>query len=160
MELSNIGSMLPNDQVQVSGSLTYGGTLIVTNIGANALTAGVEFPLFNANSYGGGFASISLPPLDPGLTWTNKLLLDGSIQVLGPSLKFGAITLSGTNLLISGSGGPANSNYWVLTTTNLNVGLSNWTRLLTNQFDGSGNFIFTNGINSSIRQRYYRLQVP
>jgi hypothetical protein len=36
----------------------------------------------------------------------------------------------------------------------------NWTPVFTNQFDGSGNFIFTNAISAGIPQRYCMLQVP
>ncbi len=161
MEIKNNGSMLPNDQVAVTGTLIYGGALVVTNIGVNALTAGVEFPLFNANSYGGSFASITLPPLSAGLTWTNKLLVDGSIQVIGASgPKFDTIARSATNLIFSGSGGAINATYIVLTSTNLTLPVTNWVRLLTNQFDASGNFIFTDTITLGAPRQFYRLSVP
>jgi fibronectin-binding autotransporter adhesin len=160
MDIANNGRMLPNDQLQVSGALTYGGALIVTNLGPGALNTGDEFFLFNASSYIGSFSSITLPPLAFGLTWTNKLSLSGTIQVVGTALKFSSITRAGTNLIMSGSGGAAGATYYVLTTTNLSIGTSNWTRLLTNQFDVSGNFSFTNGIQLSVHQTFYRLQVP
>jgi hypothetical protein len=38
--------------------------------------------LFDAASYAGGFASLNLPPLAPGLGWTNRLLADGSLAVV------------------------------------------------------------------------------
>src|SRR6185295_18205386 len=64
---------------------------IVTNLGPSALAPGDNFRLFNATSYAGAFTSITLPPLDFGLTWTNKLLVDGSIEVLpGPALLISA----------------------------------------------------------------------
>jgi T5SS/PEP-CTERM-associated repeat protein len=81
MELTKNGAVLDYDQVQVSGPLTYGGTLIVTNLGPTALAAGDRFKLFSAGSYTGSFASLTLPPLDPELAWTNKLSVDGSIEV-------------------------------------------------------------------------------
>jgi hypothetical protein len=76
--------------------------------------AGDQFRLFVANSYSGSFASLTLPPLGVGLTWTNKLLVDGSIQVIGPP-RFTAVAIVGTNLVISGSGGTTNAAYTVLT---------------------------------------------
>jgi len=160
MEISKTGAALTNDQVEVLGPVTFGGTLTVTNIGPTALAPGDQFQLFNAGGYVGSFATIALPPLGPGLTWTNKLSVDGSIQVIETTLKFSSIIRSGTNLIISGVGGSAGATYWVLTTTNLTIGISNWTHLLTNQFDASGNFSFTNGISSMAPQRFYRLQVP
>jgi len=38
--------------------------------------------------------------------------------------------------------------------------LTNWTRILTNQFNASGNFIFTNAISPAVPRRFYVLQVP
>lgn len=37
--------------------------------------------------------------------------------------------------------------------------LINWTRLMTNQFDAAGNFLFTNPIHTD-KQQFYRLQIP
>jgi hypothetical protein len=161
MEISKNGATLTNDEVQVAGPLTYGGALTVTNIGPTALVAGDRFPLFSASSFAGSFTSIGLPPLNNGLGWTNKLLVDGSIQVLGfPVPQFSSLSLSGTNLVIRGTGGPTNGTYRVLSSTNIVLPFTNWIALLTNQFDGSGNFIFTNAISPGVPNRFYRLFVP
>jgi hypothetical protein len=70
-------------------TLTYGGSLTVRDLGPDTLTAGDSFKLFSTsndhysgNNYSGAFASIELPPLGPGLDWTNRLLVDGSIAVV------------------------------------------------------------------------------
>ncbi len=161
VEISKNGSTLTNDQIQVTALLSYGGTLFVNKIGPTALNAGDQFPLFSASSYSGSFSSITLPALGAGLTWTNKLLVDGSIQVLSSVVpKFDNVTLSGTNVVFSGTGGPANATYWVLASTNVALPLTNWTRLLINQFNASGNFTFTNAISPAVPQRYYLVQVP
>jgi autotransporter-associated beta strand protein len=57
-----------NDQLRVSGALTYAGTLVVTNL-AGTLGAGDSFQLFNAASYNGAFTTTNLPALNPGLQW-------------------------------------------------------------------------------------------
>jgi T5SS/PEP-CTERM-associated repeat protein len=161
MEVINDGRMLPNDKFQLFGAITYGGALVVTNIGAGPLSAGNEFSLFEATSYSGAFSSITLPPLDAGLTWSNRLMIDGSILVVAaPGAHFTNTSLSGTNLISGGSGGPTNATYWVLTSTNVALPATSWTRLLTNHFDALGNFLFTNGISPAVPQRFYRLQVP
>jgi hypothetical protein len=36
---------------------------------------------------------------------------------------------------------------------------ANWTRLLTNSFDSSGNFIFASSLPSDTRPRFYQLQL-
>ena len=162
MKVSKNGSALTNDLAQVNNSLTFGGTLLVSNLSSPALAAGDRFPLFAANSFAGAFTSINLPALDVGLAWTNKLLADGSIQVISiPVPRFSALLRSGsTNLVFSGTGGPTNAAYRVLTSTNVALPLVNWVALLTNQFDASGNFTFTNSMSPSVPVRFYRLSVP
>jgi len=60
---------------------TYGGTLILTNMGS-ALVVGDTFKLVQATNYTGSFASIVLPALATGLIWnTNNLTVNGSVSV-------------------------------------------------------------------------------
>lgn len=80
---------LTNDSLVVTGAVAYGGTLIVTNLGGT-LTNGDNFKLFTGASYSGTFSALVLPSLSPGLYWTNKLLIDGSIGIyLVPPRDFG-----------------------------------------------------------------------
>jgi T5SS/PEP-CTERM-associated repeat protein len=83
MEIGKTGSVLTNDQLQVAGTLTYLRALTVSHLGPDPLTAGDRFQLFPAGSYAGSFVILTLPPLNPGLVWTNNLLVDGSIEVAG-----------------------------------------------------------------------------
>lgn len=77
----NGGSPLADKIVLTSGTLNYGGTLVVTNIGA-ALAGGEVFTLFNAPAYSDGFATSNLPALNPGLNWyLGDLTVNGSIKV-------------------------------------------------------------------------------
>lgn len=70
-----------NDSIVVASNLTYSGTLVVTNL-AGTLAVGDTFKLFTAGTYAGSFVNLHLPPLPPDLAWTNKLLFDGSIEIL------------------------------------------------------------------------------
>ena len=72
---------------------------------------------------------------------------------------FSSVNFSGGNLVMSGTGGLTGLNYYVLASTNLTVPWSNWTRLATNQFNGGGNFNFTNA-NTNSAPRFFLLQVP
>ena len=59
------------------------------------------------------------------------------------------VSLLGTNLLIHGTNNnvPNTSfHYLVLTSTNINTPLSNWTPVATNPFNGNGTFDYTNPI--------------
>ncbi len=62
-------------------AITYGGTLIVTNL-SGTLAAGDSFKLFNADSYSGAFTSLSPEAPAPGLAWnTNTLAIDGTLRI-------------------------------------------------------------------------------
>jgi hypothetical protein len=154
-------SPLTNNAVKVKGTLTEGGTLNVTNIGVAAFTNGDSFKLFNATSYSGAFAVVVLPSLPAGLGWnTNALNTSGTLSVVvtaKPAIAAAAIT--GNGFAFVGTGGVANANFYLLGTTNLAVPLTNWTVLLTNQFDNNGNFIFTNALNANSPQSFYLIQL-
>jgi autotransporter-associated beta strand protein len=152
---------LTNDAVKVTGTLAEGGTLNITNIGTSALAAGDSFLLFNAAGYSGAFATVILPPLPVGLAWnTNNLTTAGTLSVVVTARPvIAAVSISGNGLVFNGAGGVGNANYYLLGSTNLAASLTNWTRLLTNQFDAFGNFNFTNGINSTTPQSFYLLQL-
>jgi hypothetical protein len=120
--------------------------------------------LFNAVSYAGAFTSISPPIPAAGLAWnTNALNTSGTLSlIVTASPHFGAISISGggNGLSLSGTGGVANANYYLLASTNLATPLTNWTPVLTNQFDNSGNFNFTNAMNTNAPQNFFLLQLP
>ena len=159
MEISKNGVTLTNDQLQVIAPLAYGGSLIVSNVGPTTLGIGDRFPLFSANSFSGAFSVISLPPLPAGLNWTNKLIVDGSIEVIaGP--KFTSVTLSGTNLIFTGTGGTPNTSYTVLSAINVTLPLSSWMSIAANQFGSDGGFSFTNAILPGEPQRFFRIRTP
>jgi autotransporter-associated beta strand protein len=77
----NGGTPLADKLVVNSGTLTYGGTLTVVNLGA-ALLAGDTFNLFGASGFGGSFPIINLPALSSGLVWdVSALTTLGRIKV-------------------------------------------------------------------------------
>ncbi len=71
----------------------------------------------------------------------------------------GSISITGNGLGLSGTGGVGNAYYVLLGATNLAITPGNWTPLLTNQFDGSGNFNFTTNATTGGAQNFYRLQL-
>ena len=82
MEL-NRTSPATNDMLAVTGTLTGGGVLIVTNVGPD-LYNGSKFKLFSQAVT--GFASVTLPAHNPAntatYTWNNTLTSDGSITLV------------------------------------------------------------------------------
>ena len=82
-EISKTGGVRTNDLVSLSGALNLGGTLVVTNIGPDALAGGDSFKLFSAGSWTGNFANLTLPQLTNGLNWnTNTLATNGTLTVV------------------------------------------------------------------------------
>jgi hypothetical protein len=69
-------------------------------------------------------------------------------------------TVSRGNLILTGSGGSANTGYAWLTTTNLTIPLTNWTVSVSGMSDGSG--YITNGIpvTSTPPASFFRLKMP
>jgi autotransporter-associated beta strand protein len=150
-----------NDVVNVSGTLSSSGTgtLTVNNHGPT-LVAGDKFTLFNQPLSNGNNLKI-VPPT--GVVLTNNLALDGSIKVLSvtPVLPphITNISLSGTNIIISGTNGLTGAPYFVLSSTNLALPLAHWTVLSSNIFQ-SANFSITNPVDPSAPRDFYLLHIP
>ena len=160
MELSKNGSALTNDSVVGLTTVTYGGTLSLTNLGPTPVTAGDSFKLFSASSYSGAFASIVPATPAPGLVWdTSSLAIDGRLKVAAqPQIR--SLKVSGTNVMISGVGGTQGSTYYLLTSTDVALPLSNWTVIATNVFGSGGGFAFTNPVTPNLAQQFYTLKAP
>ena len=152
-------AQLTNSAVSLSGTLTEGGTLNVTNLGGTAFAAGDSFQLFSAAGYAGSFAGFVLPPLPGHLVWnTNALKNSGTLAVVtltAPAIS--GVKLAGGNLVVNGSGGVNSWPFYLLVSTNLAAG--RWTPVATNQFDASGDFTLTNTINPGSPAAFYKLQL-
>jgi autotransporter-associated beta strand protein len=126
----------------ISGTISYGGTLRVTNIGG-VLLNGASFKLFNASSYPSAFTTLQLPGLSPGQSWnTGQLSVNGTISVSGSPVSptINSVVMSGGLLTISGVNGVTNGNFQVLSSVNVAAPLSTWTLVGAAQFDGNGAF--------------------
>ncbi len=158
MELDPVNTT--NDVLSSASTITYGGTLSLAQL--SPVSGGNSFKIFNASSYLGSFANLSPATPGPGLTWdTSALKTTGTIKVVstspsGPRLT--SISVSGTTLHITATNGADGGQYVLLGTTNINKPLSQWTRILTNNFNGSGNLnLSTNIVNPAVPQEYYIL---
>jgi hypothetical protein len=81
-----------------------------------------------------------------------------AVQFPANGLRFAVVKSMGTNLVFSGTSGVANWPYFVLTSTNLALPAGKWSCIATNAFDGAGNFVFTNGVNTGSPFRFFCLQ--
>ena len=146
--------------------LKWNGSIGATNyIIKRALSSGNELAI--ANTTATNYTDVSLTN---GTTYYYVVAADGtdttsvnSIEASAtpslpppPVLNLPAMTTNGFRF--TGTGGVANASFYLLGTTNLSLPIANWPRLLTNQFDGSGNFNFTNALNPAWPQGFYLLQ--
>ena len=94
-EINNATAL--NDTV-AAGAITYGGTLVVTNLSGVAYTNGQILPLFTTTGgYAGAFANISIPGV--ATFDASNLTVDGTITVLSllstAPVSLGATTTAG-----------------------------------------------------------------
>jgi len=124
-----------NDKLVVKGTLTAGGTLMVTNIGP-ALVAGNTFQLFPGAV--SGFTTVNLPVSDTQYryTWNNLLASNGSIVLQS------AVPLVNTN--------PATANF-------IGVPGSNNTLNFTWAADHQGWQLYTNNVGLTAPSAWYPL---
>jgi autotransporter-associated beta strand protein len=155
MELNRTN--LPNADSISAATLSFGGALVVTNIGG-ALQAGDAFPLFSGAS-NGRFAATNLPALSStNLYWdTSQLASRGVLAVASktnaaPSIL--PLSWEGTNLLLQTSS-PSGSEYILQATPQLAP--ANWVSVQTNA--GSGLVTFTIPI-SAAQQKFFRICMP
>ena len=98
-EIDRAATPLTSDLAAVSGLLTYGGTLNVSNTGG-ALQLGDTFDLFDWGTLEGTFETVNLPDLTAGLAWRNDLLTDGTITVIPEPASALALSLLLSSVLV------------------------------------------------------------
>jgi|GEM_PF-1357816 len=115
-----------NDLISVTGTLNNlgSGTVTVTNLGT-ALAVGDKFKIFSSALTGGNTLTVT----GGGMTWTNRLAVDGSIQALAA---ISLVNTNSTNIVATVTGNqltltwPADHTGWRLLqqTNNLISGIS------------------------------------
>lgn len=75
-----------------------------------------------------------------------------------PAPAINSVSISGGNLIFSGTNGTVGGTYTVLTTTNVELPFASWTPIATNQFSGAGTFSVTNAIRGN--QWFFAIEVP
>ena len=162
LELNRTNAQNCDQLVSVLGTITYGGTLSVTNRGP-ALQAGDGFQLFPGAVT--AFSSIQVATNDATgsfYTWTNKVAIDGSVQVLAV---VSPVNKSPTNLTANVSGNqlvlswPTDHIGWHLQgqTNPPTAGLStNWVTIPNTDLSNS----YTNTVDTAQGSVFYRMVYP
>jgi hypothetical protein len=164
LELNRTNTPSNCDHLTASGSITYGGTLAVTNVGP-ALQVGNIFQLFSSGV--SGFTAVNLQTNDTvnnvKYTWNNTINSNGRITVATVTnlvnttpTNITAQLVGGTNLNLSW---PADHTGWTLQaqTNSLNVGLgTNWVIVTGSSATNQVTF----PINSANGSVFFRLVYP
>ena len=126
MRISKMGGVLANDLITGLGTVSYGGTLTISNVTADAtpLAMGDMFPLFSATTHSLNFANIVSANGGATYSFANGVL---TVMSVGPDLSQNHLTnnLTAGGTVLSLSWGPG----WNLQaqTNSLSTGLStNW----------------------------------
>jgi autotransporter-associated beta strand protein len=147
-----------------NGALTLSSTtvLIINNTGP-PLTAGI-YTIISTNL--GGAVNGTLPSSftvnGGGIATgaTASLAINGGaldLVVSVPTPHITGISINGTTLIITATNGADGGQFVLMGSTNLLLPFSQWTPVLTNNFNGNGNLDLTNVINTSNPLEFYIL---
>ena len=91
LEINRTNTPANADNLTAGGTLTFGGTLVVTNLGPSDFTLADRdtFQLFNAAAYAGSFTNFVLPGLATNLAWDiSQLGVSGTLAISAPVAPF------------------------------------------------------------------------
>jgi hypothetical protein len=146
-----------NDQFAGLTGVTYGGTLVVTNMSASPLWAGEEFKLFNSTSPGSGnFSSVVILPTGTG----SFNPFTGILTITSTTAAFQPPAISSGKITLTGNGGMQSSGYTLLMTTNIALPLSHWTTNAIGTFNSAGAFSNSVSISPGGPTLYFILRIP
>jgi hypothetical protein len=149
--VENPGTFIPL-KVITNNPIVSGESVIRTTItpaagslAANVYAIQVDFttPVGGENGYSG---------------YSEIAVLGSPSAPLAPTIA--SPTVSGGNLILTGTGGTPNRDYSLLSTTNLLTPMSNWTVMSTGVLDGSGAFSNAIPISASTPASFFRVRLP
>jgi autotransporter-associated beta strand protein len=146
-----------NDQIAGLTGVTYGGSLIVSNISSSPLTVNSQYKLFNSSSPGSGnFTSVTLLPVGTATFNPSTGILTITSAGTGPT--FNQPYLSSGNLVLTATGGTPGGNLVLLSSTNLLTPLPNWVTNYTGVYDSNGNFSNNIPVSTANKDMFFILK--
>jgi fibronectin-binding autotransporter adhesin len=155
--------------MKISGSLSINGNTVVHVQLPPNFTGGSNVLAYVTGGISGAFAAT--PVIDSGflgahgsatVTTANGIVSLVATVSPGPTPPtFRNISQSGTNLVLTGTGGLGSGTYYVLMNTNLAVtNLSLWTVVATNTYGPNGGFTNTLPVTPGQPDEYFLLETP
>jgi hypothetical protein len=157
-----------NYTVTISTNSHFSGTIFLK---VSGLPAGASAVLSPASFSQAGNAMLTILAAPNAVTGTYPLTIIGTngaftvatnitLTILPPQPLLASPVLQGGNFVLRGSGGTPGKQYYVLSSTNPALPLSQWTSVGTDVFDANGDFNFTNTPGLAMPQLYFLLQTP
>jgi hypothetical protein len=146
-----LASVAYNPSVPHDGRATGNRVAIAPLLGQSVLASNVAALKFDFTSQG---------TQDFGWSGYTEIVLQGSNLALPVLPTVNPLTVSGGNLILTGTGGTPNHAYTWLTTTNLHTPLANWKTNFTGVLDGSGAFSNAIPIDAATPVNFFRLRMP
>jgi autotransporter-associated beta strand protein len=149
------------DLVSGISNLTYGGTIVITNIGTGTFANGTTLKLFDAASYTAGLVTILPRSPGNGLMWdASNLAVDGTLKAVTatPPVVSSPTRLPDNNISF-GITGVVGEGYSVRATTNLSTPLGSWTLLESGSLP-SVPYVFNDLSATNYPSRFYRVSTP
>jgi hypothetical protein len=158
------GIVYTNEPVLLTNTASLGTfTNTVSNV---TLLFPLALPaIFVSDAQAGGEVTLFLTAIDPQIGFTFNSRSFGTTSAR-PFLEISAVpvpgisgvSLSGTDIVLSATNGVAGGTYYVFSSTNLALPLSQWTPVATNVLSGSGNFTTTVTNANTTAQQFFILQ--
>ena len=160
----NYSSGTPSFSV-TNGTLTLSGSTVFTVNNIGSPFAAGSYKLVATNT--AGLVTGTLPAVVVsgsgvvGGAISSLQTINGELYLVVTSPQPPVITgigISGMTLILTATNGVGNGTYILLQSTNITLPLSQWTPVLTNNFDGSGNLnLSTNIVTPGAQQQFYIL---
>jgi autotransporter-associated beta strand protein len=150
-----------NDSVVGIGTLTCGGTLVISNIGTQVFANGNVLKLFDASSYVAGPVTLQPTSPGPGLMWdASNLAVDGTLRVV--PIQVPVVSTPGSlpdrNIAFT-INGVVGQGYSVLATTNVSLQATSWTVLQSGSLPAVP-YVFQDLTATNAPARFYRVSSP
>jgi hypothetical protein len=146
--------------VERSRSVNGTYTIIATNVYAPVVGSAITNGTYTDAGAPVGTNYYLVASVNPNGS-TNSTAVNAVVTSSSPP-QITTVQLVNGDLVFSGSAGSGNAGlqYSILASTNLLLPVSQWTPLMTNYFDGAGNFASTNAITPGSLQVFYLLKLP
>lgn len=128
-----------------SGSDSPIAPLFLDALGTNTPGYGTDFRALSVNSFTastGTVATVTIPEI---------VFYYSPIE---------SIASDGINMVLGVTGGPPGGDYILMSSTNVMLPMGQWTPVVTNKFDGSGGFQYSQPLDGTIPSQMFRLAMP